>query len=208
MKCRDFQLEASFAHTASSYKYTTSHNESPGFLLCCAFFSHSLHILFCALSFSSSPFDELTCSSEESGITSGFFSSPSPSSSLWLPPLLLLDPGDPLYRMGFDVIFKERWASDWPLFCRWWWWWWCRECFLHFDRRRPIRMAQPPIKRADAMPMAIDIVGVSDRYNFGRSAASGKQKCCMYYQDNNKRVVLFNRMWSCMDMVHYGSSAV
>lgn len=69
-------------------------------------------------------------------------------------------------------------------------------------------MAQPPIKRADAMPMAIDIVGVSDRYNFGRSAASGKQKCCMYYQDNNKRVVLFNRMWSCMDMVHYGPSAV
>lgn len=41
--------------------------------------------------------DELTCSSEESGMTSGFFSSPSPS-SLWLPPppLLLLDPGDPL----------------------------------------------------------------------------------------------------------------
>lgn len=36
-------------------------------------------------------------------------------------------------------------------------------------------MAQPPISRADAMPMAIDIVG--DRYNFGRSAGNGKQKC-------------------------------
>lgn len=129
-------------------------------------------------SFSALPFDELTCSSEESGITSGFFSSPSPSSSLWLPPpLLLLEPGEPLYRIGFDVIFSERWASDWPLLCRCGWWWWCRGWFWHFDRRSPIRMAQPPISRADVMPMAIDIVGVSDRYNLGRSAGNEKHKC-------------------------------
>lgn len=35
-------------------------------------------------------------------------------------------------------------------------------------------MAQPPINRADVMPIAIDIVGVSDRYDFGLSAGTGK----------------------------------